>query len=401
MTQRAVYLDHAATTPLDPRVLEAMLPYFSDRFGNPSSIHRVGRQSLDALDEARDSVAAILGTNAKEIVFTSGGSEADNLAIKGVALAQRQAGRGAHIISCVTEHHAVLHPLEFLADFGFEVTLLPVDQDGLVNPADLRTALRSDTVLVSIMYGNNEIGTVQPITELAAICRERGVPFHTDAVQAPGALPLQVRELGVDLMTLAAHKFYGPKGVGVLYVRRGTPLSPQLNGGGQERRRRAGTENVAGIVGLAAALRYAEAERVEQVARITALRDRLWDGIKANVPYVSLNGHASQRLPNNLNVTIDFIEGESILLLLDQHGIAASSGSACSSGSLEASHVLLALGLPSERAIGAVRFSLGTSTTSDDIDYVIDTLPPLVERLRSVSPVYRELHDERLAVQEV
>jgi cysteine desulfurase len=390
MADRYIYLDHAATTPVDERVVAAMLPYFTERFGNPSSIHQAGRAALEALDDARETVAAVLGASRKEIIFTGGGSEADNLAIKGVALARREAGKGKHVITSAIEHHAVLHAVEQLEAFGFEATLLPVDHDGLVRPDDLRAALRPDTALVSIMYANNEIGTIQPLPELGAICRERGVPFHTDAVQAAGSLPLNVDELKVDLLSLAAHKFYGPKGVGALYVRRGIPLLPQISGGGQERRRRAGTENVAGIVGMATALRLAEERRESYAADCAALRDRLLAGIRDRVPHVTLNGHPTRRLPNNVNVAFDYVEGESVLLLLDQQGIAASSGSACTSGALEASHVLLALGLPAERAIGSVRFTVGTATTSADVDYVLDVLPPLIERLRSVAAVYRE-----------
>ncbi|HEY3231425.1 MAG TPA: cysteine desulfurase NifS [Roseiflexaceae bacterium] len=389
MIERYIYLDHAATTPVDERVVAAMLPYFTERFGNPSSIHRFGRAALEALDDAREAVAAVLGASRKEIIFTGGGSEADNLAIKGVALAQREAGKGAHIITSAIEHHAVLHAVEQLEAFGFEATLLPVDSDGLVRPADLRAALRSDTVLVSIMYANNEIGTLQPLAELGAICREYNVPFHTDAVQAAGAVSLNVNDLNVDLLSLAAHKFYGPKGIGALYVRRGIPLLPQINGGGQERRRRAGTENVAEIVGMAAALRLAEEHRERFAAECAALRDRLVAGIRERIPDVSLNGHPTRRLPNNVNVAFDGVEGESVLLLLDQEGIAASSGSACTSGALEASHVLLALGVPHERAIGSVRFTLGRTTTAEEIDYVLDVLPPLIEQLRSVSTAYR------------
>jgi cysteine desulfurase len=367
-----------------------MLPYFTERPGNPSSIHRAGRAALEALDDARETVAAVLGASRKEIIFTGGGSEADNLAVKGVALAQRQAGKGAHIVTSAIEHHAVLHAVEYLEAFGFEATVLPVDSAGLVHPDDLRAAMRPDTVLVSIMYANNEIGTIQSLAELGAICREHGVPLHTDAVQAAGSLSLNVNALNVDLLTLAAHKLYGPKGVGALYVRRGTPLLPQINGGGQERRRRAGTENVAGIVGMATALRLAEERRNSYSAHCAGLRDRLVAGILERVPYTSINGHPTRRLPNNANLAFEYVEGESLLLLLDQQGIAASSGSACTSGSLEASHVLVALGLPYERAIGSVRFTLGTATTAEDIDYVLDILPSLVERLRSVSPAYRE-----------
>ncbi|HET9224730.1 MAG TPA: cysteine desulfurase NifS [Roseiflexaceae bacterium] len=385
MTDRYIYLDHAATTPVDEQVIAAMLPYFGERFGNPSSIHRYGRAALEALDEARATVAAVLGASRKEIVFTGGGSEADNLAVKGVALAQREAGKGAHIITSAIEHHAVLHAVEQLEAFGFTATVLPVDRDGLVAPDDLRAAIRPDTVLVSIMYANNEIGTIQPLAELGAICRARGVPFHTDAVQAAGSLALDVNELNVDLLSLAAHKFYGPKGVGALYVRRGTPLLPLIHGGGQERRRRAGTENVAEIVGIATALRLAEERRPDYVAHCSALRERLLEGIRTRIPDAYLNGHPAQRLPNNANVAFDGVEGESVLLLLDQHGIAASSGSACTSGALEASHVLLALGLPHDRAIGTVRFTIGQSTTEEQIDYVVDVLPALIEQLRSVS----------------
>lgn len=385
MNERTVYLDHAATTPVDPQVLEAMLPYFGRHYGNPSSIHQFGRATLQALDDAREHVALVLGCTRKELIFTGGGSESDNLAIKGVALAQRQRGR-THLIASAIEHHAVLHALEYLEQFGFSVTLLPVDAAGLVCPDDLRAALRPDTALVSVMYANNEIGAVQPIAELGAICRERGVPFHTDAVQAPGMLPIDVEDLNVDLLTLTAHKFYGPKGVGLLYVRRGTPLLPQINGGGQERRRRAGTENVAGIVGLATALTLAERRRPAHVAEMLRLRDRLIDGALATIPQSWLNGDRARRLPNNANLGFACVEGESVLLLLDQHGIAASSGSACTSGSLEPSHVLTAIGLDHEAANGSVRFTLGQGVAEGDIDYLLAHLPALIERLREVVP---------------
>ncbi len=386
MADRIIYLDHAATTPLDPEVLAAMRPYLTEQYGNPSSIHRLGRAALDALDGARETVARTLGALPKEIIFTGGGSEADNLAVKGVALAQRRAGRGAHVITSAIEHHAVLHAVEWLEAFGFETTVLPVDGDGLVRPEDLRAALRPDTVLVSIMYANNEIGTVQPVAELGAICREAGVPFHTDAVQAAGALPLDVNALNVDLLTITAHKFYGPKGVGALYVRHGVPLMPLISGGGQERRRRAGTENVAGAVGLAEALRRAEEQRPQYVAHCAALRDRLVAGVLERVPHATLNGHPTQRLPNNANIAFEGVEGESVLLLLDQHGIAASSGSACTSGSLEASHVLQALGIPYERAIGSLRFTVGRATTEEEVDTLLEVLPAVIEQLRELSP---------------
>jgi cysteine desulfurase len=386
MSNRSVYLDHAATTPVDPQVLEAMLPYFSDISGNPSSIHQPGRMALQALDDAREQVALVLNCARKEVIFTGGGSESNNLAIKGVALEQRRRGRGAHIITSAIEHHAVLHACEYLVQEGFDLTVLPVDTDGLVRPADLRAALRPDTVLASVMYANNEVGTIQPIAELGAICHERGVLFHTDAVQAAGLLPLDVTMLNVDLLTLTAHKCYGPKGVGLLYARHGTPLLPQINGGGQERRRRAGTENVPGIVGLATALALAEARRPQHAATVASLRDRLIAGVLAGVPQSRLNGHRVQRLPNNANIGFVCVESESVLLLLDQAGICASSGSACSSGSLEPSHVLLAMGLDTDAAIGSLRFSLGQSTTEADIDYVIATLPTLIARLREVAP---------------
>ncbi len=390
MPDRFIYLDHAATTPTDPQVVEAMLPYFTERFGNPSSIYRLGRQSLQAIDNARSTVAAILHCNPKEIVFTGGGSEADNLAIKGAAFVQRERGKGNHIVTSAIEHSAVLHTCEYLVAAGFEVTVLPVSADGLVAPDDFRAALRPDTVLATIMYANNEIGTVQPIAELGAICRERGILFHTDAVQAGGALSLDVAELNVDLLALTAHKFYGPKGTGALYVRHGTTLLPQINGGGQERRRRAGTENVPGIVGFAEALRLAEERRSGDSEHCHALRDKLIDGVLAHVPFTSLNGHRTQRLPNNANMSFDFVEGESVLLLLDQQGFCASAGSACAAGSVEPSHVLTALGIEPQRALGSVRFTVGRSTTEADVDQLLDVLPGIIERLRSMSMEYRE-----------
>jgi cysteine desulfurase len=386
MHNRLIYLDHAATTPLDPRVLEAMLPFLSGISGNASSIHQVGRAALQALDDAREQVALVLGCQPKEIVFTSGGSESINLALKGVAMALRAQGKN-HLISSTIEHHAVLHALDYLVEYeGFTVTLLPVDRNGRVNPADLSAAIHPETALVSVMYANNETGVIQPITELATICRERGVLFHTDAVQVPGQLSLDVNALGVDLLSLTAHKFYGPQGVGLLYLRRGTPLVSQINGGAQERRRRAGTENIAGIVGLAKALTIAESERTTHASRLRALSERLIDGVLTRIPQSWLNGDRESRLPSIVNLGFACIETESLLLLLDQRGICASSGSACTSGSLEPSHVLLAMGLSPEEANGSIRFSLGKQTTDEQIDIVLDLLPDLVAQLRTVTP---------------
>jgi len=390
MSERFVYLDHAATTPADPRVVAAMQPFWTEGFGNPSSVYRLGRSALDALDSARATVARILNCSPKEIVFTGGGSESDNLAIKGAAIARREEGRGNHIVTSTLEHHAVLHACEYLQSAGFEVTFLPVSHEGLVDLEQFRAALRPETVLVTIMYANNEIGTIQPIADIGAICRERGVLFHSDAVQAGGTLPLDVRALNVDLLTLTAHKFYGPKGTGLLYVRQGTPLVPQINGGGQERRRRAGTENVPGIVGFAEALRLAEEERPGYVEHCRALRERLIAGVETRIPFVQLNGDRTQRLANNANLAFEGVEAESVLLMLDQQGFCASSGSACTAGSMEPSHVLTAIGADMDRAIGSVRFTVGRATTTDDIDRLLDVLPPIVERLRSVSPRFRE-----------
>jgi len=391
MSDRIVYLDNASTTALDPQVLAAMLPFYTQHPGNPSSIHQLGRTALQAVDDAREQVALILGCTRRELIFTGGGSESVNLAVKGVALARREQGKGSHLIVSALEHHAVLHAAECLQQhMGFELTVLPVDAAGLVRPDDLRAALRLDTALVSVMYANNEIGVVQPIAELGQICRAAEVPFHTDAVQAAGALPLDVEALNVDLLSLTAHKFYGPKGVGLLYARRGVPLQPQINGGAQERRRRAGTENVPGIVGLAAALTLVEQRRPASVARLRALRNRLIDGVLASIPQSWLNGDREQRLPGNANLGFACVEGESVLLLLDQAGICASSGSACTSGSIEPSHVLLALGLTPEAANGSVRFSFGHGIGEADIDYVLDALPAMIARLRDVVPCLPE-----------
>lgn len=377
-----IYLDHAATTPTDPRVVERMLPYFTELFGNASSIYALGRRSQAAIDEARESVAHALGCRPTEIVFTGGGSEADNLAIKGVAFAARR--RGNHIITSAIEHHAVLHTCQYLEQQGYTVTYLPVDEYGQVSPAAVQAAITPETALVTIMYANNEIGTIQPIAEIGAICRAHRVPFHTDAVQAAGLLELDVAALNVDLLTLSAHKFYGPKGVGILYMRQGTRLQPQVLGGSQERNRRAGTENVPGVVGAAEALSLAREERDQEVARLSSLRDELIEGVLA-IPGVTLTGHPTRRLPNSASFAISGIEGESLLINLDLAGVAASSGSACTTGSVEPSHVLTALGLAPARARGHLRLTLGRSTTQADIQFVLAELPKLVERLRALS----------------
>lgn len=385
---RTVYLDHAATTPVDPAVVEAMLPYWTEFYGNASSLHHKGREASDALEEARQTVAGLLGCKEREVVFTGCGTESDNLALRGVAFAQAERGK-KHLITSSIEHHAVSHTVEQLAGkFGFEATFLPVDKYGLVDPDDVKRAIRDDTALVSIMYANNEVGTIEPIAEIGKVTRAKGVPFHTDAVQAGGSLDLNVDRLGVDLLSLSAHKFYGPKGVGVLYVRRRTPLMTMQTGGAHENRRRAGTENVPYIVGAATALQMAQAGAAAENARLTTLRDRLIKGILEGVPGSALTGHPTQRLANSASFVFRFIEGEGILLNLDMLGVCASSGSACTSASLEPSHVLLAMGLPVEVAHGSLRLSLGKSNTEQDVDYVIEHLPRIVQRLREMSPLY-------------
>lgn len=384
MGDRRIYLDHAATTPLDPRVAEAIRPYLEGRAGNPSSVYRTGREARRALDEARDTVARLIGAESpREIIFTGGGSEADNLALKGVAWASRD--RGRHIVTSAIEHHAVLYAARFLAAWGFEVTTVPPGPDGIVPAEAVKEAVRDDTILISVMFANNETGVLQPVHEIGAFARERGIPFHTDAVQAVGQVAVDVEAIPCDLLSLAAHKFYGPKGVGALYVRRRTPIVPLIHGGGQEQERRAGTENVAGIVGLAQALELAQAEMGERRERILRLREKLTGGLMARIDGLRLNGHPELRLPGHVNLSIDGVEGESLLLNLDMEGIEASSGSACTSGSLEASHVLLAMGLPRETALGSVRFTLGKENDDEDVDAVLETLPRIVERLRERS----------------
>ncbi len=384
---RKVYLDNAATTALSPRVLEAMLPYFTQHYGNPSSVHAFGREAKQGLDKARDQVAKALHCDPSEVIFTGCGTESDNTVLLGVA--QRYRNKGKHIITTNVEHHAILHTCEYLEKQGYSVTYLPVDQDGLVTAEQVAAAIRPDTILVSIMFANNEVGTIMPIQEIGAVCKEKGVLFHTDAVQAVGHIPVDVQAMHIDMLSLSAHKFHGPKGVGALYCRKGIRLPSYIMGGAQEKGRRAGTENVAGIVGLGAAIQLATEQLEENRAKMTALRDRLMTGIQARISEVKLNGHPTNRLPNNVNFSFKYIEGESILLMLDMNGIAASSGSACTSGSLDPSHVLLALGLPHEIAHGSVRLTLGDETTEEDIDYTIDVLEKTVARLRAMSPLYK------------
>ena len=383
-----VYLDHAGTTATDPRVLEAMLPYFTHLFGNPSSIHTVGQEARHALDDARERVARVLHCRTGEVVFTSGGTESDNAAIHGAATALQETGN--HIITSSVEHHAVLHTCQYLENLGFEVTYLTVDQHGMVHPETVYNAITDRTTLVTLMYANNEIGTINPIADIAEAVKrradelERTIVVHTDAVQAAGYLDLNVRELGVDMLSLSGHKFYGPKGTGVLYIRRGTPFLPYILGGGQERERRSGTENIPGVVGLSLALEWADAGRADASAHSTALRDRIIRHVSETIPGSHLNGHPTQRLPNNVNFSIEGVDGESILLGLDMAGIAASSGSACSSGSLEPSHVLLALGQSAELARGSLRTTLGKENTEEEVEYLLRVLPDLVQQLRQM-----------------
>ena len=384
---KRIYLDNAATTAVHPQVIEKMLPYFTECYGNASSVHFVGRDARKALEESRRRVAAVLNCKPQEVYFTSGGTESDNWALKGTAFANRK--KGNHIITSAIEHHAILHTCEWLEKQGFEITYVPVDEFGSVNPADVEKAIKDETILVSIMAANNEIGTLQPIKEIAEICHAHKVLFHTDAVQAMGAVKVDVQDIGCDMLSLSAHKFHGPKGVGVLYIKQGTRIENLLHGGAQERSRRATTENVAGIVGLAEALELATADIEGKAAYLTNLRDQLIDGLTA-LPYVRLNGHRTQRLPGNVNISVRFIEGEALLLRLDMAGIAGSSGSACTSGSLDPSHVLLAIGLPHEIAHGSLRLSLTETNTQEDVDYVLETLPGIISSLRDMSPLYHD-----------
>ena len=382
---RKVYLDNAATTALSPKVLEKMMPYLTDIYGNASSPHSFGQTARIGVEHAREQVARAINADPSEIVFTGCGTESDNTVLFGVA--ERYAKKGDHIITTNVEHHAILHSCAALEKKGIKVTYLPVDKDGLVTPEQVRDAITDKTILVSVMFANNEVGTIMPIPEIAAVCHEKGVLFHTDAVQAAGHIPIDVKAMGIDMLSISGHKFHGPKGVGVLYERKGIRLPSYIIGGEQEKGRRAGTENVAGIVGLGEALELAVTNMSETSARMTRMRDRLIEGIEATIPEVKLNRHRTKRLPNNVNFSIKYIEGESILLMLDMAGIAASSGSACTSGSLDPSHVLLALGLTHEVAHGSVRMTLGDDTTDEDIDYVLETLPKVAHRLRAMSPI--------------
>ncbi|MEN6339740.1 MAG: cysteine desulfurase NifS [Clostridiaceae bacterium] len=384
-----VYLDNAATTMVRQEVLDAMIPAFTTYYGNPSSLHEFARDAGKLVDEARLKVASAIGAKPDEIVFTGGGSESDNMVLRGVAAANKK--KGKHIITSAVEHHAVLYTLQAMEREGVaELTILPVDEYGLVTPEQVKDAIRDDTVLVSIMFANNEVGTIMPVAEIGKVCREKGVLFHTDAVQAVGHVPVNVNEMNIDMLSMSAHKFHGPKGIGALYIKKGVRVPALIIGGGQEKKRRAGTENVPGIVGLGRALELAVEHMEANALRVGALRDKLMAGIPAAIADVKLNGHPTKRLPNNVNYSIRFIEGESILLMLDINGIAASSGSACTSGSLDPSHVLLAMGLPHEVAHGSLRLTLSEFTTEDEIDYVLDLLPQIVQRLRDMSPLYHK-----------
>ncbi len=384
-----VYLDYAATTPVNKDVLKEMHPFFNESYGNPSSIHSYGREARKAMDLARGRIAQSLNARPEEIFFTSSGSEADNWAIKGVAYALED--KGKHIITTKIEHHAVLHTCQYLEKEGFQVTYLDVDQYGLISLDDLKDAIREDTILISIIYANNEIGTIQPIKEIAKIAKEKSIILHTDAVQAYGSIEIDSKDLGADLISISAHKIYGPKGIGGLYIKKGVRLQALLHGGAQERRRRAGTENLPGIVGFGKAAELASKDLKTNSKRLLQLRDYLIVELMKRIPYTRLNGHPSSRLPGNVNVSFEFIEGESLLLSLDMVGIAGSSGSACTSGSLDPSHVLMAIGLSHEIAHGSLRLTLGTPTTREEIDYVIEQLPPIVDRLRQMSPLYEKV----------
>lgn len=386
--EKLIYLDNAATTAVKPEVFEAMKPYFLENYSNPNSVYTFAQQGKKALDEAREAIAALIGAKANEIYFTGGGSESDNWAVKGIA--EASASKGKHMITTKIEHHALLHTCEYLEKKGCEVTYLDVDEYGMVRLDELEQAIRPDTVLISIMFANNEIGTVEPVREIGAIAKKHGIPFHTDAVQAFGHLPVNVDEMNIDMLSASAHKFHGPKGVGFLYIRNGVKPATLIHGGAQERARRAGTSNVPGIVGMAEAARLAVRDMEENSRKISEIRNHLIERVLNEIPFSRLNGHREQRLANNVNFCFRFIEGESLLIMLDQKGICASSGSACTSGSLDPSHVLLAIGLPHEIAHGSLRLSLSEENTMEEADYVADCLKTIVERLRSMSPLYED-----------
>ena len=386
--KQTIYLDNAATTKTRPEVVEAMLPYFTEYYGNPSSVYELAAPCKKDVTHARETIANSIGAKTNEIYFTAGGSESDNWAIK--AAAEAYQSKGKHIITSKVEHHAVLHTCQYLEKQGYRVTYLPVDADGVVSVEALKKAIDDETILVSIMMANNEIGTINPIEEIGAICRENKVLFHVDAVQALGTLPIDVEKMKIDMLSMSAHKLYGPKGVGALYVRKGIRIPSFIHGGAQESKRRAGTENVAGIVGFGKAVELAVAEMEERNAKLREMRDRLIDGVLETIPHSRLNGHRTKRLPGHANFSFEFIEGESMLMLLDMNGIYASSGSACTSGSLDPSHVLLAIGLPHEIAHGSLRLTFGRENTMEDVDYILEKLPPIVQRLRDMSPLYED-----------
>lgn len=385
---RLIYMDHAATTPVKPEVLASMQPYFTEIYSNPSSSYGFAAKSAKAVEEVREQLAAMIGAKPNEIYFTGGGSEGDNWALKGMAQAGQK--KGKHIITSKIEHHAVLHTCEYLEKQGYEVTYLDVDENGLVRPEDLRSAIRPDTILISIMFANNEIGTIEPVKELGAVAREYGIPFHTDAVQAFGHVPIDVEKLNIDMLSASAHKCNGPKGVGFFYLRNSVKMGAFIHGGAQERKRRAGTINVPGIVGMGTAAKLAQETMKERSEKVQALRDHMISRILKEIPYVQLNGSRQQRLPNNVNISVRFVEGESLLILLEQQGICASSGSACTSGSLDPSHVLLAIGLPHEIAHGSLRLTLSEDNTMEEVDFTVDALVKIAERLRSMSPLYED-----------
>lgn len=385
---KLIYLDHAATTAARPEVVDEMLPYFTEKFGNPSSVYKFSSQSKEAINKARKIIADSLNTEAANIYFTAGGSESDNWALKETA--RTYADKGRHIITTKIEHHAILHTGEFLEKEGYDVTYINVDENGIIKMDELKAAIRPDTILISVMFANNEIGTVQPIKEIGALAKEHGILFHTDAVQAYGQIPIDVEDMNIDMLSASGHKLNGPKGIGFLYIRKGIKIRNLVHGGGQERARRAGTENVPGIVGFGKAVEIAMATMNDRIKQETELRDYMIERVLAEIPYTRLNGHRTRRLPNNANFSFQFIEGESLLIMLDMAGICASSGSACTSGSLDPSHVLLAIGLPHEIAHGSLRLTLGDENTKEEIDYVINNLKKIVERLRSMSPLYED-----------